>query len=106
MGFSFQMEGDQVLNIALTNEAEDVSELQWTLDNSWQPNPVWFQGRMKLEAEFFTSDPAWKVNVEDNFLLEPKPMHRRKKARFLPHFGHFSKMQLLNLANMNLLLHL
>ena len=25
-----------------------------------------------------------------------------KKDRFLPHFGHFSKMPLLNLANMNL----
>ena len=28
-----------------------------------------------------------------------------KKDRFLPHFGHFSKMQLLNLANTNLMLH-
>ena len=31
--------------------------------------------------------------------------HRWKKDKFMTHFGHFSKMQLLNFVNTNLLLH-
>ena len=42
-----------------------------------------------------------------HYVLLTIALHRavEKKDRFLPHFVHFSKMQILNLANTNLFLH-